>query len=185
MPQTSSHPVPVSAIFLTAIKSRQGFTLLELVIVCVLITISLAFSLPSFRQALVVDQLAASSRQVIALIREVRLLAAQEQQPYLIHFDLDRKKIWFQPDIPGSEEGKEQISSQPGIEFPPSVRLQDIQTATTEKKQGGEVAIWINKQGYMEQTILHLADDRNNIISLVISPFLSTIKAHDTYVNLE
>jgi prepilin-type N-terminal cleavage/methylation domain-containing protein len=185
MPQTSSHPVPVSACFLTAVKSRQGFTLLELIIVCVLITISLAFSLPSFRQALVIDQLAASSRKVIALIREVRLLAAQEQQPYLIHFDLDRKKIWYQPDIPGSEKEKQQINPWPGIEFPAPIRLQDIQTATTEKKQGGAVALWINKQGYMEQTILHLADDQNNIISLVISPFLSTIKAHDTYINLE
>jgi len=167
------------------IKNRRGFTLLELVIVCLLITICLAFSVPSLRQALVVDQLAASSRQIIALIREVRLLAAQEQQPHLIHFDLDRKKIWYHPDSPTSIEEKAQMSSQPGIQLPSSVRLQDIQTGTAEKKRTGTVALWINGQGYMEQTILHLTDDQDNIISLVISPFLSTIKAHDTYINLE
>ena len=49
----------------------------------------------------------------------------------------------------------------------------------------GEVVLWVNKQGYVEQTILHLADDQDNIISLVLSPFFSTIKAYDTYINLE
>ena len=188
MPQPSPHPVlfsPACAQMLAHTKNRRGFTLLELVIVCLLITISLAFSVPSLRQALVVDQLAASSRRVIALIREVRLLAAQEQQPYLIHFDLDRKKIWYHPDIPKAEQEKEQTASLPGFQLSSSVRLQDIQTGTTEKKRTGTVALWINRQGYMEQTILHLADERDNVISLVISPFLSTIKAHDTYINLE
>lgn len=171
--------------FAARLRNRQGFTLLELIIVCLLITISLAFSVPALRQSLVVDQLAASSRKVIALIREVRLLATQEQQPYLIHFDLDRKKIWYRADVAKPTEDKQHPDSHPGIQFPPSVSFMDIQSGTTEKKQSGELALWINKQGYMEQTILHLADDQDNIISLVISPFLSTIKANDSYISLD
>ncbi len=168
------------------IKNQQGFTLLELIIVCLLITVSLAFSVPNIRQALVIDQLAASSRKVIALIKEVRYLAAQEQQPYLIHFDLDRGKIWYQQDIYEQQEENEQTVTFPGIQFPPSVHIQDVQTGEeTEKKSSGEASLWINKQGYMDQTILHLADDHDNIISLELSPFLNTIKAHDSYIGLE
>ena len=48
--------------------NQQGFTLLELIIVCLLITVSLAFSVPNLRQALVIDQLAANSRKIMALI---------------------------------------------------------------------------------------------------------------------
>ena len=166
-------------------NSQEGFTLLELIIVCLLITVSLALSVPNLRQALVIDQLAASSRKVIALIKEVRSLAAQEQQPYLIHFDLDGEKIWYQQDIHGSKEENEQENPRPSIQLPPSVRLQDILYGTAEKTTSGEVALWINKQGYMDQTILHLADDQDNIISLVLSPFLNTIKAYDTYIDLE
>ncbi|MEK6201736.1 MAG: prepilin-type N-terminal cleavage/methylation domain-containing protein [Desulfobulbaceae bacterium] len=166
-------------------KNQQGFTLLELLIVCLLITVSLAFSVPNLRQAMVIDQLAASSRKVIALVKEVRTLAAQEQQPYLIHFDLNGKKIWYQQDIHGLKEENEHENHHPGIQLPPSVYLQDIQTGTAEKKTSGEVALWITKQGYMEQTILHLADDQDNIISLVLSPFLSTIKVYDSYIGLE
>lgn len=166
-------------------KNQQGFTLLELIIVCLLISVSLAFSVPNLRQALVIDQLAASSRKIIALIREVRALATQEQRPYLIHFDLDRKRIWYQQDLANSKEEEEQVSPPPGIQVPLSVRLQDIQTGTADKKTSGKVTLWINKQGYMDQTILHLADDQDNIISLVLSPFFSTIKAYDTYINLE
>jgi len=166
-------------------NSQEGFTLLELIIVCLLITVSLAFSVPNLRQALVVDQLSASSRKVIALIKEVRTLAAQEQQPYLIHFDLDGKKIWFQQDTYGPDVENEQENHHPSIQLSPSVYLQDIQTGTAEKKTSGNVALWINKQGYMDQTILHLADDQDNIISLVLFPFLSTIKVYDTYIGLE
>lgn len=180
MPQISPHPI-VSG----QLNSQQGFTLLELIIVCLLITVSMAFSVPSLRQSMVIDQLAASSRQVIALIKEVRTLAAQEQQPFLIHIDLDREKIWYQRDLPDSKEKKEPVTPQPGFKLPPSVHFQDIQSGTPEKKTYGEVDLWINKQGYLDQTILHLADDQDNIISLVLSPFLSTIKAHDTYINLE
>jgi type II secretory pathway pseudopilin PulG len=166
-------------------NSQEGFTLLELIIVCLLITVSLAFSVPNLRQALVIDQLAASSRKIIALIREVRQLAAQEQQAYWVHVDLDQKKIWYQLDMdaPTGENGRE--DPHPSIQLPPSVRLQDILYGTAEKKTYGEISLWINKKGYMNQTILHLADDQDNIISIVLSPFLNTIKAYDTYISLE
>jgi prepilin-type N-terminal cleavage/methylation domain-containing protein len=165
--------------------NQQGFTLLELIIVCLLITVSLAFSVPNLRQALVIDQLAANSRKVIALIKEVRNLAAQKQQPYLIYFDLDRKKIWYQQDVPASKEEKKHETPHPSIQLPSSVRVQDLQIGTAEKKTSGEVVLWVNRQGYLEQTILHLADDQNNVISLNLSPFYSTIKVYDTYVSLE
>ncbi len=167
-------------------RNQHGFTLLELIIVCLLITVSLAFSVPNLRQAFVVDQLAAGSRKIIALIQEVRNRAAQEQHPYVIHFDLDRKKIWYQPDVVVPKGAKEQETTHaPTITLPSSVRLQDIQTGTVEKKGAGDVVLWINPLGYMDQTILHLVDDRDNTISLELSPFHSTIKAYDTYISLE
>ena len=167
------------------VANQQGFTLLELIIVCLLISISLAFSVPNLRQALVIDQLAANSRKIMALIKEVRILAVQKQQPYLIFFDLDRNKIWYQQDVPASKEEKKHGSPHPSIQFPSPVRIQDIQIGTAEKKTSGEVALWVNKQGYIEPTILHLADDQDNIISFVLSPFWGTIKAYDTYISLE
>lgn len=167
------------------IRHQQGFTLLELIIVCLLITVSLAFTVPKLRQTMVVDQLAASSRKIIAMIKEVRNLAAQKQQPYVIHFDLDGKKIWYQPDAQKSTKERETEKPPPGFQLPPTVHLQDIQTGTAERKTAGDISLWINKQGYMDQTILHLVDDQDKVISLALSPFLSTIKVHDTYISLE
>ncbi len=166
-------------------KGQQGFTLLELIIVCLLISVSLAFSVPNIRQALVIDQLAASSREIIAIIKEVRTLAAQEQQPYLLYFDLNGKKIWYEPDMGEENSNKEPEAASPNIELLPSVHFQDIVCGTAGKITSGEVSLWINEQGYMDQTILHLADDEDDVISLVLSPFLSTIKAYDTYISLE
>ncbi len=165
--------------------NQQGFTLLELIIVCLLITVSLAFSVPNFRQSLVVDQLAASSRKVIALIKEVRTKASQEQQAYLILVDLDQEKISFQADLPASKQDKDRMASRPTIKLSPSVRFQDIQSGSTERKISGEVTLWVNKHGYMDQTIFHLSDDQDHVMSIVLSPFLPTIKAHDSYIGLE
>jgi prepilin-type N-terminal cleavage/methylation domain-containing protein len=167
------------------LTNQKGFTLLELIIVCLLISVSLAFSVPNLRQALVIDQLAANSRKVIALIQQVRNLAAQKQQPYLVYFDLDRKKIWYQQDVPASKEEKKQGIPHPNIQLSPSVRIRDLQIGTAEKKMSGDTTLWVNKQGYVEQTILHLTDDQDNVITLVLSPFFSTIKAYDTYISLE
>ena len=80
---------------------------------------------------------------------------------------------------------KEPEAASPNIGLLPSVHFQDIVCGTAEKITSGEISLWINKQGYMDQTILHLADDEDKIISLVLSPFLSTIKAYDTYISLE
>lgn len=163
----------------------DGFTLLELIMVCLLITISLAVSAPRFRQALVVDQLAADSRKIIALVKEVRVRASQEQRPYLILIDLDQEKISFQADLPAAKKDQERPPARPVIKLSPSVRFQDIQSGSAEKKTSGEVSLWVNRQGYMDQTIFHLGDEQDLVMSIVLSPFLPGIKVHDSYVGLE
>lgn len=184
---------------LSRLHDHRGFTLLELIIVCLLITISLAVSVPSLRQALVVDELAASSRKIIAMIREARTVAANTQQPQLLYIDIDKGRIWFTPDTPSARLDqknnqtvkKEEWETKPEpdtktavIRLSQPVHIQDVQSGSPEKATSGTIPLWISPQGYMEQSSLHLRND-NDTITLTISPFQDTIKAYDSYITLE
>ena len=89
---------------LTNKKSEQAFTLLELLIVCLLISISLAVAIPSLRLPGLTDDLASDARKIISIVREVKSQAVANQQSYLLHFDTVANTIWFEEEKPGDAE---------------------------------------------------------------------------------
>ncbi|MBU1233869.1 MAG: prepilin-type N-terminal cleavage/methylation domain-containing protein [Proteobacteria bacterium] len=168
--------------------TRQGFTLLELLIVCFLISISLALAVPAIRNTLVTDQLATGSRKVISLIKSARSKAVMTQQPYLIFLDPAEQRLWYQ-EATGEEGIRGEESSSvihPSITLPSGIRILDIKQESGDKEQNPvQNGLWISKQGYMDKTAIHLGDGSNRTISLLISPFLHTIQVLDGPVYFE
>ena len=60
--------------------NEAAFTLVELLVVCLLISLTLAVSVPALRDTLLTDQLKATSRKIIGAIRERREEAVRDQQ---------------------------------------------------------------------------------------------------------
>ena len=52
------------------------------------------------------------------------------------------------------------------------------------KKVDGDISIRFSKKGYVEQTVIHLGAEDGREFSLVLSPFLGTIKIYDKYVDI-
>ncbi len=149
----------------------QGFTLLELLIVCLLISISLGLSIPSLRSTLISDDLAAGSRKVISLIKSSRAKAVTDQAAYLIFYDSTKRKLWYQ--LADTEETADSSAS---ITLPSDVSIQKIQQAGGGTSQDAmNKGVWISKEGYMDKTAIQLVDKENNSLNLLISPFLPTI----------
>ncbi len=156
---------------------QHGFTLLELLIVALLVSISLAISIPTLRHSIVSDQLAAGSRKVISLIQSGRSKAIRERTPYIIHIDPAQQKLWYQP-----AETDEQSAGPSGnaISLPAGIRIQRVEQANASDEHSPEKdGLWISKQGYMDQTSIQLVDRKNDTITLLISPFLHRIKILD------
>ena len=63
----------------------HGFSLFELLVVCALIGIMVALSVPSLREALFSDPLKTTARKTMGLVNGVRELALRTQQPYFLH----------------------------------------------------------------------------------------------------
>jgi hypothetical protein len=48
----------------------------------------------------------------------------------------------------------------------------------------GDAVIRFTKQGYAQQVVIHLGTNDGRAYSLVLSPFLGTIKTYDRYVEI-
>ncbi len=160
----------------------RGFTLLELLIVCLLISISLTLAIPSLRSSLVTDELGSGSRKLISLIKSCRAKATSQHKAFRIHYDTAEGKVWYQP---AETEENETLVPHSSITLPPGVRIQEIKQATARNKQNfSKTGIWVSREGYMDKTAIRLADTKNRSLSLLISPFLPTIKVVEGSVDL-
>ncbi len=158
---------------------NNGFTLLELIVVCALIGIMLVVSVPALRNTFVNDRLKSTSRKTIGLINNVRELAMREQQGYIVHFDRARESIWFEQN--GETDKTKEIDDKKNLAFPVGVRISEIWTRAQGVFSHDVDTIWVSRKGYMDQLILHLSDDEDNVISLHFSPFLEIVKVYDEY----
>ncbi len=161
-----------------------GFTLLELIIVVALIGLMMVVSIPAMRDTLFDDPLKAVSRKMIGYIGSVREKAIQEQQSYLIYVDIDENRLWH---IKESEERSEKKEPpEKGIlQLHEDVDLRDIWAKATGTTSRGIPELWISRQGYLDQTILHLENDDGDSLSLIISPLLPGIEVQEGYYEIQ
>ncbi len=177
---------------------QQGFSLLDLIVVCALIGVMLSLSIPSLRMAFFADPLKSSARKVIGLVNGVRELAVRHQRPYLLHIDEIEKRIWFEMDHDIDDQGnktqakKNQLLKKKAIDsllsdnqdkknlrereirLPETVKIAGVMMAGEDSAQE-QTVIWVTKQGYMKQTSVRLEDDGGKGINIRFFPFLDGV----------
>lgn len=167
------------------LKEEAGFTLIEILVVCFIISITLIVSIPTLRDTLLSDPLKTTTRKIIGTVRSLREDAIREQQAYVLSFDLGNKRIRYQKG--GGQDGDQKeaaVEDKKGVELPSDVRIMDVWTKSNGKQSQGTITLWISPQGYMDETVLHVTDE-SNTISILFSPFLGSIKVVDGYADFE
>ncbi len=165
------------------VRNKNGYTLLELALVLVLIGITLSFSMPRFRQALLTDTLKSSARRLIGTVEELREKAIRQQIDWFLYFDLEKNTFWSQQgDISQKELEKVRRTA---TSLAGDVRVRDIWMRDQGSPSEGIVKIRFNKKGYVNQAIIHLEDESGRQMSLLLEPFLGTIKLSDGYMVVE
>ena len=163
-------------------NATEGYTLIELAVVVALIGLFLALSIPRFQYALVTDDLKATTRRIVGLVKGLRDNAIREQKVYKVHLDLESNCLWIESDGMGEEERT--MAREMAFKFPRGVRIMDVWCRGREKTIDGEAVICFSKKGYVEQTVIHLGAEDGREFSLVLSPFLGTIKVYDEYLDI-
>lgn len=160
---------------------EAAFTLLEVLVVCLLLAIIAAVAIPVIRDSLLTDRLKATGRTIIGTVRQLRTEAVRSRRPETLVFDLDQGRFWV------VREGGRQYGTKPSVRhsvtLPSNVRIVDIWTKACGRRSRGIIDLRISGQGYMDTTVIHLAD-RHRTLSLFFSAFLGSIKVVDGYASL-
>ncbi len=158
--------------------NNQGFTLVELTVVVLLVGLMLLAAVPKVRDTLFNDDLTSTVNHLVNKAGELRSDAIRTQVDYILHLSLDNRIIYAYP-ADATPEGIEDIRKHV-YHLPREVRLQDICRFKGEVTTEGEYEITFFKEGYAQPTILHLAREDGHF-TLIVEPFLSRVRVYDDY----
>ena len=163
-------------------RRKNGFTLMELLVVMVLLSLMTGFAVPRIRTALFSDQLKATARKLIGLVNETGQQARSEHRPYLLIFDPAARR--FTVRAAGKKE-KQALPAIRPLSLPSAVRIVDFSSVHGGKQDAGELKLMFSKNGYVDKTLIHLRDDSGRDMTLALSPFLGVTRLYDSYRTLE
>jgi general secretion pathway protein H len=162
--------------------NHQGFTLLELIVVMVLIGITASFALPQFGGFVVADELKTTTRRLIGLFHQTAGLARSEQRAYLLSYHASAHSFTVEPQEVPEQPGEQRASPKAALQVASNVVIKDVWTWFGQTRDTGNRSIRFSAEGYIEPTIVYLGDAQGRTMSLILSPFLGKVQVVDKYV---
>jgi len=176
--ETELDPKPIFHVTAT----DAAYTLIELTVVMFLIGLMLALTIPQIQYSFLSDDLKTATRRMVGAVKTLREKTIREGKEYKLCFDMGSSRYWEEWSGMTDEERSEVREN--ATELPGSVRIIDVARRGKETKSVGDAVIRFNKKGYMEHAVIHLGTKDDRVSSLVLSPFLGTVKTYDEYVEL-
>lgn len=157
------------------VRSSQGFTILEMIIVLFLLAGLLGIILPRISLE---DGLSSVGRRMVGTIRSLQSLAISSQKTIRLYIDIDRGVYW--PMI--LEGNQEKVPIDPvwatPLKFSETIRVSDM-LVSQGKKESGRVDLSFYPTGRIDPATMHLMDGRNNLLAIAIEPVTGAIRMSD------
>ncbi len=142
---------------------ERGFTLLELIVVLIILSIMISIIVPRTLNFLFASQLKDTTRRVSLLIEDVRSWAIIKKTPLSIEFNLEKGKISY-PCL-SCRKGKRELLLK-DVEVKLDIPTEDKQTSTKKIK------IVFHPNGVVIPFTLYLKDRWNRMFYIKIHTFL-------------
>jgi prepilin-type N-terminal cleavage/methylation domain-containing protein len=159
----------------------QGFTLLELMVVMMLISIVMAIALPKFAGGAFQDPVNKMSRWMINTVRTLRSTAIQQQKPQSLVIDLGNRRMWPVHEATG-EETSPAAPSGSTLTIPDAIRYIDVQFPNEERITSGTTEVRFYPAGYSDQVLIHLETDDDKKLTYLVEPLLPKVKIFDEWI---
>lgn len=166
----------------------HGYTLIELSIVLLLISLISFISLPRLGDFLFQTDLKDAARSLKTVVYFLRSKSIVAHSPTVLHLDLDRRLYWgdfAEREDQQHSRGKAKPVLVPPRNLPDGIRFVDASNINTPKKNSGLLSSSFNSKGALEETVIHLADRRSNIMTIIVNAFTGTFSIYDEYVDVE
>jgi prepilin-type N-terminal cleavage/methylation domain-containing protein len=163
----------------------HGFTLLELAVVLLLLTVVLGLVLPEASSLLTDSDLRTSSRRVAGAVAEARNEAMLGGRIWELVIDLESATFWIAPvsDAAGGETAPEVGKPGPRLrKLAGEVRFLEVRKGQDESQNTGRVAIRFHPKGLVEPAVIRLGGRGNRMQTLSIKPFSGRLSIQDGYV---
>lgn len=146
-------------------KSRQGFTLIEILVVLGIIAIVFTISVPFFSRFTSGQRLKVATREISSVLQAARSYATTRHRAYYVNFDREKGEFWISYVDPKlGETTVEKIFNLPQAI---DITQTDFTNDRVEFKPTG---------GAVEGGSIWIADKRGNIRRIVVSKVTGSVK---------
>jgi prepilin-type N-terminal cleavage/methylation domain-containing protein len=147
-----------------------GFTLLELMVVIMLLSILLGFAIPAFQKGQGKQASGDAVRGLLHAVRELKAAALRRQEILKLHLNLDENRIWVTHEGKGQEESGQDPPSDWTLSD--DVQIAHVRFPDNREIRSGNVVIVFYPQGYSDRAIVRLIDGGSEPTDLVVEAFL-------------
>lgn len=159
----------------------QGFTLVELVLVMLVIGIIAAITVPRASGLLDRQNMRRSINVVRGTARYLQARAALTKRTYRLTLDLEKQTMsaCYLTEDTCKKENNRVLRD---YTFPNQVEILDVVGANGEKIQEGEAATHFHPSGIAEASLIHLSGADAERMTLIIEPLTGRLKVVEGYV---
>ncbi len=159
--------------------NNNGFTLVELMLVIMVISVILFLAVPTTRDFLTTDSLKKASRNIVGLDKQLRVDAVRDQIDYTLNLDIPNASLWVTTnDMTAIKIEEVQKNAK---HLPPRVIISDIALENSKKISDGIVKIKYGKNNVTSPAIIHIAYEEKKM-TLILNPFLGITDVYDGYL---
>lgn len=165
-------------------KSRQrrnGFTLIELMVVMLLIALMLAVAVPKLDTAIVQDPRKKTNRWMINMTRALRSAAIENQKSHTLVVDIDANRMY--PASAEMDEEARSAAAEKAFKLPGSIQIIDVQFPNKERIGSGTAEIVYYPGGYSDQALINMEDDDAQRFSYKLEPLLPKIRVLEEWLS--
>ena len=161
--------------------SIRGFTLLELTVVMLIAGILLAFSVPRLGP-LTGRDLNVSCRRLSATVKYLFHRATVRRTIYRLTYDLKDNAYWVTYRNEDLEFVTDPSVLSRKVTLPREISFEDIVIVGRGRFTEGEVQTHFFPKGWVDETLVHLKDERGRQASVHILPLSARTKIYERYV---
>lgn len=161
---------------------NAGFTMVELIIVVLIISVMVFFSVPVFKNSGFFQGRDKGVNQLILMIQSLKQRSIDHKKDYSLHFSQNTARVWI-IDSAMDEQAREKAAEN-GMDLLGNWQLTQVKFPGDSQHNQRHPVIGFSQKGYSDMAIIHLTDGERSV-SLKIEPFLMEIQQMEGHVSFD
>jgi prepilin-type N-terminal cleavage/methylation domain-containing protein len=157
-----------------------GFTLIELMVVMLLITIMFAVTIPKIGTNLGQDPRKKTTRWLMNTVSALRSAAVEKQKSQILVIDMEEKRLYV-ADAEMNDEAKSEASKR-GFALPDSLHIIEVQYPDKDHVGTGTAEIIFYPGGFSEQAAINMETEDSERFCFKVEPLLPRIKVIEEWI---